>query len=72
MADLVSLKTPDVLQSESVNDCLDRARANNFRQIVIVGVDAGGGWCTSSSGFTSRLQMVGAIEFAKHDILNLE
>ena len=72
MAELVSLRTPAVLQAESVNRCLDDARDKGFQSILIIGVMADGTFCTSSSQLKGRLQLIGALECIKHDVLDLE
>ena len=72
MAELVSLRTPAVLQAESVNKCLDEARDKSFQSILIVGIMADGSFCTSSSQLKGKLQIVGALECLKHDTLALE
>jgi len=72
MAELVLLKTPGVLQAESVNKCLDEAREKAFQSILIVGIMADGTFCTSSSQLKGKLQIIGALESIKYDILELE
>jgi len=72
MAELVLLKTPGVLQAESVNKCLDDARDKSFQSILIVGIMADGSFCTSSSQLKGKLQLLGALECIKHDVLDLE
>jgi len=72
MAEIIPLKTPCVLQAESVNKCLDDARDKAFQSILIIGVMADGSFCTSSSQLKGKLQLIGAIECIKHDILDLE
>ena len=72
MADIVTLKTPGVLQAESVNRCLDDARDKAFQSILIVGMMADGTFHTSSSQIKGKLQLLGALECIKHDVLDLE
>jgi len=72
MADIVTLKTPGVLQAESVNRCLDDARDKAFQSILIVGMMADGTFCTSSAILKGKLELLGALECLKFDILDLE
>ena len=72
MAEIVKLKTPGVLQAESVDRCLDDAREQGFESILIIGAMSDGTFHTSSSELKGKLQLIGALESIKHDILDLE
>ena len=72
MAKIVSLRTPAVLQAESVERCLDDAREKGFQSILIVGIMADGTFCTSSAILKGKLELLGALECLKFDILDLE
>ena len=68
-AELKVLKTDRTLQDESVTNTLKEAAEAGYEWFIIVGMDKRSTIVTLSSGLPSRCVALGALEFAKHDVL---
>ncbi len=64
------LKTSTQEQEESVARTLKKAAEAELTCFILVGLNKANDICTFSSSFPSRLALMGALEFAKEDILN--
>ena len=64
------LTTSTKEQELSVARALEKAGKAELTCFILVGLDKAGDICTFSSSFPSRLALVGALEFAKYEIIN--
>jgi len=67
---LRELKTDRTLQKESVERILKQAQETEYDCLVVVGLDKRGDVRILTSGMPSRCAILGALEFAKDEVLH--
>lgn len=54
--------------TESVNETLERARGQDFDTVIVLGFKRNQGFITSSNWRLNRMELLGALEYAKHHV----
>ena len=67
---LRELKTNRTLQQEAVAKTLKLAEEAEYEYLIIVGINKDGNIRTLTSGMPSRFEILGALEFAKDEVLH--